>query len=96
MQQTVRTAFSAIRRQSAAMVPYEQAGLQYIRQLSEDSARACSFQIHLGIQVSKNAGGHMLLVNSVDKLSDYAKYSSYDLALVCHLGHNKTSLAISM
>ncbi|PLB51476.1 nonribosomal peptide synthetase [Aspergillus steynii IBT 23096] len=90
---TVEDALSAIQQQGAKRIPYQQFGLQNIRNLSSEAGQACQFQSQLGIQpastASQKAGGLVEELHS--EHGDYAAFAEYAFVIICHLDDTDTS-----
>ena len=72
----------AVQAQAAALMAYEQVGLQNIRRLSDDAATACDFQSLLVIQPDEEEGHQRLSDDSGNVLS---YFNTYAITLICHL-----------
>ncbi|KAI9042398.1 uncharacterized protein KD926_005476 [Aspergillus affinis] len=86
---TVDTLLTSLQQRSASMIPFQQIGLQYIRQLGPEPATACSFQCQLVIQSSGSSeqdGYTMAHVRSEHE--DYSAFASVAFFMVCHLANN--------
>ena len=55
-EETVGTLLRRVQDQAAEMAAYEQAGLQWIRQVSEEADRCCAFQTLLVVQAARREG----------------------------------------
>lgn len=90
---TVEGALSTIQRQGAERIPFQQFGLQNIRNTTTEASHACQFQSHLGIQSdsssSQNVAG--LCQALQDGQNDYARFAEYAIVVVCHLDDSDTS-----
>ncbi|KAL3473809.1 acetyl-CoA synthetase-like protein [Aspergillus californicus] len=78
---TVQSLLHTVHKQFGAMMPFEQTGLQNIRQLGVDSAKACQFQNLLVIQPRVEAVAPPLFRGEIATESDY---NSYGLTMICH------------
>lgn len=65
------------------MIPFSQAGLQYISRLSDEAAAACDFQTFLVIQAPRESLGPSLMTELRDTTDDYRLFSSYALVVIC-------------
>ncbi|UKZ78669.1 NRPS [Trichoderma virens FT-333] len=77
-----------VQEQSIQMIPYEQAGLQRIREISEEANRACQFQSLLVIQPSQEADITELAGDDLGQWtsdSEATSFSTYALNLTCSL-----------
>ncbi|KAI9371442.1 hypothetical protein BJX61DRAFT_543693 [Aspergillus egyptiacus] len=74
-----------IQTQMVAMMAHEQTGLQTIRSISDDTARACEFQNQVIIQppTSFQTGG--LATGFRSGGPEYSDFASYGIVLVCNL-----------
>ncbi|KAI2625240.1 hypothetical protein GGS21DRAFT_493727 [Xylaria nigripes] len=94
---TVRDSLASIQSKTAAVMPFQQFGMQNMRALSPDAARACSFQCHLAIQVPINSVDNGLLADGLAK-QDYGAFSNYAFVIICHLpavGETDIAVAVS-
>ncbi|GES60365.1 nonribosomal peptide synthetase [Aspergillus terreus] len=90
-EQTVRGALSDMQKKATDMIYFEQAGLHFIRQVSQDAATACQFQTHLVVQPHLVDVPREVLVPHHGRCLDIgenAKFASYALLVVCTL-HEK-------
>ncbi|KAF9884295.1 hypothetical protein FE257_001925 [Aspergillus nanangensis] len=96
---SIESALAMVQDRVASAFPYEHAGLQNIRRLSKDAARACDFQCQLGIQPQLEAVEAPLAALQEDQSLDYKAFSSYALVVVCHPrrveGHQHVKIATS-
>ncbi|KAF7167699.1 hypothetical protein CNMCM6106_003127 [Aspergillus hiratsukae] len=83
--QTIANALHKLQGDMTAAIPYEQAGIQNIRQMSSEAAAACNFQSHLGIQplVEEPDATSMFARQQILTASDH--FASYAFVLVCSL-----------
>ncbi|GAW19310.1 hypothetical protein ANO14919_087960 [Xylariales sp. No.14919] len=83
---TVQGVLESIQEKTFEMMPFQQFGMQNMRQLSPEAARACEFQCHLAIQPPAGAddAGDQLLVD-VGTRQAYGDASNCVLMIVCHL-----------
>lgn len=79
---------------AAAMIPYEQAGLQRIKRLSVDAAQACDFQTLLVIQSEADSYNSRFLDSTVE-IKDWNSSSTYALDLNCAIGPDSVTVAAS-
>ncbi|KAF9887424.1 hypothetical protein FE257_010279 [Aspergillus nanangensis] len=98
---TVSTALTGLQDQLAAMIPYEQAGLQRIGRLNEDCKTACSFQTQLAIQPPSDDpsdDGRCFDVSngSAGSSMDYSAFSTYAMVVVCELGQSGTDILLKL
>ncbi|TLD11150.1 hypothetical protein PgNI_05487 [Pyricularia grisea] len=88
----------SVQRQATEMIPWEQAGLSSIRQLSAEARRACQFQTLLVIQSGHQQqeqplqDGALFVPKAVHQKSDSGAFDSYALSLVCTLETGRLSL----
>lgn len=89
---SVQDQLDDVQRQVTAMTPYEQFGLQNIRKLSEDAARACEFQTHFGVQSATATRPNSVFTHLESRDADYQNFSSYAFVFICQLaGGGKTA-----
>ena len=96
--ETIKTALSAVQNQSAAMIPFEQIGLQNMCKLSPEAAVACSFQSQLAVLPPiENAGSSLFspILDSTNNENGYAAFSTYALVIICHLEDNDNAMTIT-
>ncbi|KAI1121602.1 hypothetical protein F5Y10DRAFT_97467 [Nemania abortiva] len=94
--QTVEDALASIQEKTVEMIPFQQFGMQNMRQLSPEAARACDFQCHLAIQPSEGVIRHQLLADLGTKQA-YGDASSCAFMFVCHLpAKGETDLLIAV
>lgn len=92
-----------VQRQVTTMTPYEQFGLQNIRKLSPDAARACGFQTHFGVQTATATPPNSVFTHLRSRDADYQNFSSYAFVFICQLPgggmsagrHGRTSIEIN-
>ncbi|KAI6543835.1 NRPS [Pyricularia oryzae] len=92
---TVLRLLEAVQRQATDMIPWEQAGLSYIRQLGEEASRACQFQTLLVVQPGGQQTiqeGGLFVSEAEHQRSDSGAFDSYALSLVCTLEAGRLSL----
>ncbi|CEJ56541.1 Putative Nonribosomal peptide synthetase [Penicillium brasilianum] len=92
-------ALSLMQKDAADMIPFEQAGLQFIRRINEDTETAYLFQTHLVIQPSRvNVSREVLVPQSGRCLDDgqNAKFASYALLVVCTLDESCEAVDIAL
>jgi amino acid adenylation domain-containing protein len=82
---TVRGALASIQEKTVATMPFQQFGMQNIRQLSRDAATACDFQCHLAVQAPMSNVSNQLINDVRTKNDDYGDFASYALVIICHL-----------
>ncbi|OJJ08464.1 hypothetical protein ASPVEDRAFT_77120 [Aspergillus versicolor CBS 583.65] len=100
---SVEDQLDEVQRQITAMTPYEQFGLQNIRKLSEDAARACDFQTHFAVQPATTNLPNSLFTHVQSRDSNYQNFSPYAFVFVCELAgggvcaerHGGTSIEIN-
>ncbi|KAM3084248.1 hypothetical protein ACMFMG_001647 [Clarireedia jacksonii] len=84
-EQSAEELFAAIHASRVAMKPYQHIGLQNLRKLNDDCARACNFQNLLVIQ-PKLKSDHDSLFYARENTSDHwAKLNAYPLMMQCEL-----------
>lgn len=91
-------ALSRLQQQNARLIPFLHFGLQNIRKLSLDAARACEFQSHLSIQpagmLDDKTSGWLVPVKQPDS-QEYEGFLSYALTLVCHLSADNSEIRVT-
>lgn len=89
--QTAATALGQVQQQLIDLIPYEQAGLQNIRQYSPESNAACQFQSQLIIQPAWVTG--LDLFGSCEEgAATTGGFASYALCLECYLAEDEQTL----
>ncbi|RAK85527.1 acetyl-CoA synthetase-like protein [Aspergillus costaricaensis CBS 115574] len=68
---------------SRRTIPFEQAGLQRIRELSHETRAACDFRSQLVIQHDEHSQASLDVMILRDQLADYAAFLNYALVIVC-------------
>lgn len=94
--QSEHSIISELRRlqeQLAAMVPFEQLGLQNIRRLGADAAAACEFQNLLLIQPALAASRDEFLL-PIDQRGSAEAFSAYALEVTCETSANETTIML--
>lgn len=84
-----------VQEQSIQMIPYEQAGLQRIREISEEARRACQFQSLLIIQPSQEGDITQLASGELGQWtsdSEATSFSTYALNVTCALNNDGAKL----
>ncbi|KAI0449217.1 hypothetical protein F5B21DRAFT_520570 [Xylaria acuta] len=81
---TVQDALASIQEKTVEMMPFQQFGMQNMRQLSAEAARACDFQCHLAIQPPAGVAVNQLLVDAGTK-QVYGDASNCAFLIICHL-----------
>lgn len=90
--ETVDDALSAIQQQATNRIPFQQFGLQNIRNTSPDAGQACQFQSYLAIQDHRLSQEHTSLFAEVgDGHVDYGAFAEYAFTMVCHLDGTDSS-----
>lgn len=93
---TVRNSLSLIQDKTTAMIPFQQTGLQNIRLLSSQAAKACSFQCHLGIQPPSTLDDNDLFTFVKSESQDYGAFANYAFVIICHLdGSGKDNILVT-
>ncbi|GIK06023.1 non-ribosomal peptide synthetase, partial [Aspergillus viridinutans] len=83
--QTIANELHKLQSDMTAAIPYEQTGIQNIRQMSSEAAAACNFQSHLGIQPFAEELGATSIFARQQTLSTSDHFASYAFVLVCSL-----------
>ncbi|KAI0478119.1 hypothetical protein F4859DRAFT_520982 [Xylaria cf. heliscus] len=94
---TVQDALASIQEKTFEMMPFHQFGMQNMRRLSPEAARACDFQCHLAIQPAGGVDGNQLLTDAGTK-QVYGDASNCAFMIICHLpakGENDMLIAVS-
>ncbi|KAF3490821.1 nonribosomal peptide synthase [Arthroderma uncinatum] len=91
-QSTVSNFLQEVQQGAADVVPYQHAGLQYIRRLNGDASEACDFQNLLVIQTTEGESQQDLW--EYQSKSDVNNFFTYPLVLECHI--SKQEIAISV
>lgn len=74
---SVASALSWLQHKTLEVIPFQQTGLQNIRQFGEDAVAACKFQCHLGIQVPRGATEPTIYSNVSTKHENYGAFANY-------------------
>ena len=85
--QSSKDFLQAIQSQTAAMIPFEQYGLQNIRRISTDAMKACDAPSLLVIQSEAEGNKDNRLLGLDPILTPVANISSYPLAIECKIGN---------
>lgn len=91
-EQSVISSLCQVQEQLTAMVPFEQLGLQNIRQLGPDAAAACDFQNLLVVQQSSvtSTNGSLL---PIDRPGSAEAFSAYALEVTCETSAYETTIS---
>lgn len=82
-------ALESLQKDTASMIPFQQTGLQYIRQLGPEAANACSFQCQLVIQASgSNEQERNDIAYVRSEHEDHSAFASVAFFMVCQLADN--------
>ncbi|KAI9371235.1 hypothetical protein BJX61DRAFT_543884 [Aspergillus egyptiacus] len=92
--QSLAEALDAVQKNMVAAIPYEQAGLQNIRQMSSETAAACEFQSHLGIQPLEEDLEESTLFGQHQSRNSSDQFASYAFVLVCSLSSNNQKIGV--
>ncbi|KAH7186248.1 uncharacterized protein B0J16DRAFT_305963 [Fusarium flagelliforme] len=92
--QSVAEALDDLQKNMVATIPYEQAGLQHIRQMSSEIAAACEFQSHLGIQPLEEDSEGSALFGQPQSHNSSDQFSSYAFVLICSLSSNNQKIGV--
>lgn len=90
-EQTVISKMHQLQEQLAAMVPYEQLGLQNIRRLGADAAAVCQFQNLLLIQPT-SAPSRDGFLSPIDGRGRAEAFSAYALEVTCETSAYETNI----
>jgi brevianamide F synthase len=83
--ESVQAALEVIQMHATRMIPFEQTGLQHIRQMSDEAASASNFQSLLAVQIPRETYHQSQLMLLQNSYSDYKAFASYAFVLVCNL-----------
>ncbi|KAI8633159.1 acetyl-CoA synthetase-like protein [Xylariaceae sp. FL1651] len=97
---TIRELLKQVHIQAADMIPFEQTGLQRIRQLGNEADQCTRFQVLLVIQpppaVSDEPGNSVITEYiGQGQADEYAAFNSYALMLVCDLSESGLKIRMS-
>ncbi|RAO65055.1 uncharacterized protein BHQ10_001067 [Talaromyces amestolkiae] len=95
---TVGEALDRVQKQLIEMIPYEQTGLQNIRQLSDEAAAACDLQSLLVIQPSietQSEGRYKVLIPAQKYKESRLAFSNYPLTMECTICSNENLVNVS-
>lgn len=92
--QSIAEALDGVQKNMLAAIPFEQAGLQNIRQMSSEAAAACEFQSHLGIQPMAEDLDESTLFEQHQSRNSSDQFSSYAFVLVCSLSSNNQKVGV--
>lgn len=98
-QGTIQNLLQTLQRQALEMIPFEQAGLQRIRSLNEETRRACSFQTMIVIQPATGDRDFSLAEQSglfEHRVADRASGVFYSDALILHCTFQKDRVVFNM
>ncbi|KAI0194210.1 acetyl-CoA synthetase-like protein [Astrocystis sublimbata] len=101
---TVEELLKQVHIQAAEMIPFEQTGLQRIRQLSAEAEQCTRFQVLLGIQPASEsvdvASDAVISEHSAEGQAsgadEFGGFNSYALMLVCDLGQSSVKIRMSL
>ncbi|KAF3492424.1 nonribosomal peptide synthetase [Arthroderma uncinatum] len=97
--QTVLKALGSVQKKATDMISFEQAGLQFIRRISEDADAACQFQTHLVVQPQAVEVPQEVLVPQHGRCLDIGeneKFASYALLVVCTLDEKCNAVDVAV
>ncbi|KAL4902757.1 hypothetical protein BDW74DRAFT_180456 [Aspergillus multicolor] len=97
--QDVLVALKRVQDEATSMIPFEQAGLQYISKINEDAAMACQFQTHLVVQPSTVQISQEILIPEPGRCFDdgeNALFASYALLIVCTIDEKNRAVDIAV
>lgn len=95
---TVGEALDRVQKQLIEMVPYEQTGLQNIRQLSDEAAAACDLQSLLVIQPpmeTQSKGRFKILIPAQKYKESRLAFSNYPLTMECTMCSDENVVNVS-
>ncbi|TVY84983.1 Nonribosomal peptide synthetase [Lachnellula suecica] len=97
---TIKATLSDLQRQGTKMIPFLQHGLQNIRKLSADAAKACEFQTQLVIQPSgileEETQGWLRKAEEEEQIQGYEDFASYAFAMFCHINDDSSDIQITV
>ncbi|KAL2003751.1 hypothetical protein VTN02DRAFT_2387 [Thermoascus thermophilus] len=93
LENTVKEALQLTHDQARAMIPFEQMGLQNIRTLGPDPARACEFQTLLVVQPPEPPRDNCIQVPE-RTAGDRLAYGSFPLLMECNINRAQTGARI--
>ncbi|KAK2871711.1 NRPS, partial [Arthroderma sp. PD_2] len=91
-QSTVTSFLQEVQQEAADVVPYQHAGLQYIRRLNGDASEACDFQNLLVIQTTE--GGSQQDLWEIQTNGDVNNFFTYPLVLECQVSKKEISVSV--
>lgn len=94
---SAKTCLFQIQNRLVGIIPYEQTGLQTIRQISQETAAACDFQCHIVIQSpDENSEGQKVLFKESPLEEDiYSNFATSPLVLVFIPSADKKTLKLT-
>jgi amino acid adenylation domain-containing protein len=92
LKQSCKDFLQVIQSQTAAMIPFEQCGLQNIRRISTDAMKACDAPSLLVIQSEAEGNKDNRLLGLDPILTPIANISSYPLAIECKIGNGRVDV----
>ncbi|RGP71222.1 non-ribosomal peptide synthetase [Fusarium longipes] len=91
---TVGNFLNDLHKKSAEVIPYQHAGLQYIKRLGGSIAVACDFRNLLVIQSRDEAKGQQELLQPLEEQLEHENFFTYPLVVECSLGENDLLMTI--
>ncbi|KAI1164420.1 hypothetical protein F5B18DRAFT_252198 [Nemania serpens] len=99
LKKTVEDSLLELQHQTVATIPFLQFGLQNIRKINEDTAKACGFQTQLVVQPPSITSGTNLegLARAVQEdFEDYTGFTSYSFVMLCYMQEASNDLLVSV
>ncbi|TVY17240.1 Nonribosomal peptide synthetase dtxS1, partial [Lachnellula arida] len=94
---TVDELLHQVQRQAMEMIPFEQYGLQHIRQISQDAKHACDFQtlllIHPSIEDSTDESS--VFQNGLIEQETGGSFNTYAMMLTCQISESNLDMQLS-
>ncbi|KAK9417247.1 putative Nonribosomal peptide synthetase [Seiridium unicorne] len=98
MQGTVDEMLHRVQRQSTLMVPFEQLGLQHIRQVSREAKLACEFQSLLLIQppIDRTTADSRIFKDALTERGEgFTSFNTYAIMLTCQIAPSALHMHMS-
>lgn len=92
---TVADTLNGIRKQLINMIPFEQTGLQRIKQLSHKAAAACDFQSLLVIQPPMSNDSSLETLTPSNFVESRLSFSNYPLTMECTISQDEQIVSVS-
>lgn len=94
---TVDELLHQVQRQAMEMIPFEQYGLQHIRQISQDAKHACDFQTLLLIHpsIEDSTAESPVFQNSLIEQETGGSFNTYAMMLTCQISESNLDMQLS-